>query len=179
MTNKTLLLGETPVVVGETPMRTRAQINEEMPFNKHIALQRLSGSQLRKGRSQGSDWSMLVTGGRSWLVPAGTSEKWKMKVRTNLLPQDISICFNIFQVALKTENNCVLWMFFRSFVDFFKGHLAEVTGGALKLWAWWKMGAWNIHGQGHGSILFHRLSKRWCHFHSVDILINNWFLHPS
>ena len=46
-------------------MRTRAQINEEMPFNKHIALQRLSGSQLRKGRSQGSDWSMLVTGGMS------------------------------------------------------------------------------------------------------------------
>lgn len=28
---------------------TRAQINEEMPFNRHIALQRLSGSQLRKG----------------------------------------------------------------------------------------------------------------------------------
>lgn len=152
MTNKTLLLGETPVVVGETPMRTRAQINEEMPFNKHIALQRLSGSQLRKGRSQGSDWSMLVTGGRSWLVPAGTSEKWKMKVRTNLLPQDISICFNIFQVALKTENNCVLWMFFSELRRLFQGPLGRGN--------WWSFEAVGMMKNGR---MKHTWPGSWLH----------------
>jgi hypothetical protein len=30
-------------------LRTRAMINEEMPFNKSIALQKLTGHQLRKG----------------------------------------------------------------------------------------------------------------------------------
>eukprot|EP00913_Durusdinium_trenchii_P013956 g13104.t1 len=38
-----------PLTPGALGHRTRSQINEEMPFNKRIALQRLSGQQLRRG----------------------------------------------------------------------------------------------------------------------------------
>lgn len=64
--------------------RTRGLINEEMPFNKSIALQRLTGRQLRKGlagcnRLAGAKHGAAlpaVAGGCWWLPLVGYGGLW-------------------------------------------------------------------------------------------------------